>query len=215
MPFMSPLAGTPPGVNTISFTGLPEISTSRPPTWNEPMSRSAIGAWAQPETIETARLRIARTADPPFKLLGFACQFFEPHDFHGERGGIRGSSRDRLPRARDLVPHLGQALGQVVQLAPAPVAGAEPALRRAHRDVGIAGSPVGVAALVVAEGLQAFVAAREIALGLRRDVVLGAGAAAVAQPAEQPADGAGLEADRVPGGVQALVLAQAGAARKN
>src|SRR5216117_628994 len=173
MPFMSTLAGTPPGVNTISFTGLPEISTSRPPTWNEPMSRSAIGAWAQPETIQTARLRIARTADPPFQLLGFACQFFEPQDFHGERGGIRSSSRDRLLRARDVVPHLGQALGQVVELAPALVAGAEPALRRAHGDVGIAGAPVGVAALVVAEGLQALVAAPEIALGLRRDVVLG------------------------------------------
>src|SRR5438132_8076357 len=100
MPFMSTLAGTPPGVNTISFTGLPEISTSRPPTWNEPMSRSAIGAWAQPETIETARLRIARTADPPFNLLGFACQFFEPHDFHGEsseerRVGKEGSDGRR------------------------------------------------------------------------------------------------------------------------
>src|SRR2546423_5259966 len=157
MPFMSTLAGTPPGVNTISFTGLPEISTSRPPTWNEPMSRSTIGASAQPETIQTARLRIARTADPPFQLLGFACQFFEPHDFHRERGGIRSSSRDRLLRAGDLVPHLGQALGQVVQLAPAPVAGAEPALRRAHRDVGKSGSHVGVNAPVVYIGLQAFV----------------------------------------------------------
>src|SRR5256886_16697890 len=117
MSFMSTLAGTPPGVNTISFTGLPEISTPRPPTWNEPMSRSAIGAWAQPEPIETARLRIARTADPPFNLLGFARQFFEPHDFHGERGGIRSSSRDPLPRARDVVPHLREALGQVVELA--------------------------------------------------------------------------------------------------
>src|SRR5438445_1601527 len=56
MPFMSTLAGTPPGVNTTSFTGLPEISTSRPPTWNEPMSRSPIGAWAQPATIKTRRL---------------------------------------------------------------------------------------------------------------------------------------------------------------
>src|SRR5256886_3729390 len=209
------LDGTPPGITAIPFTALPEIPPPRPPTWNEPMSRSAIGAWAQPETIETARLRIARTADPPFQLLGFACQFFEPHDFHGERGGIRSSSRDRLLRARDVVPHLGQALGKVGELAPALVAGAEPALRRAHRDVGISGAPVGVAALVVAEGLQALVAASEIALGLRRDVVLGAGTAVVAEPLERPADGAVLEADRVPVGVQALVLAQAGAARKN
>src|SRR2546426_6777041 len=215
VPFGSTCAGTPPGVNTISFTGLPEISTSRPPTWNEPTSRSAIGAWAQPETIQTARLRIARTADPPFQLLGFARQFFKPHDFHGERGGIRSSSRNRLLRARDLVPHLGQALSQVVELAPALIAGAEPALRRAHRDVGIAGAPVGVAALVVAEGLQALVAASEIALGLRRDVVVGTSAAVVAEPLERPADGAVLEADRVPVGVQALVLARAGAARED
>src|SRR5712691_2290443 len=59
VPFGSTFAGTPPGVNTTSFTGLPEISTSRPPTWNEPMSRSAIGAWAQP-----ARTRIPRTRSP-------------------------------------------------------------------------------------------------------------------------------------------------------
>src|SRR5882762_7206763 len=55
MPFGSTFAGTPPGVNTISFTGLPEISASRPPTWNEPMSRSAIGAWAQPARIRTRK----------------------------------------------------------------------------------------------------------------------------------------------------------------
>src|SRR5713226_9297703 len=46
VPFKSTFAGTPPGVNTTSFTGLPEISTSRPPTWNEPMSRKAIGSAA-------------------------------------------------------------------------------------------------------------------------------------------------------------------------
>src|SRR5436309_15536174 len=98
MPFMSTLAGTPPGVNTISFTGLPEISTSGAPTWNEPTSRSAIGAWAQPETIQTAGLRIARTADPPFQLLGFAREFFKPLDLRGERGGMRGSGRVRWLR---------------------------------------------------------------------------------------------------------------------
>jgi hypothetical protein len=37
----STFAGTPPGVNTTSFTGLPVISTSRPPTWNDPISRRA------------------------------------------------------------------------------------------------------------------------------------------------------------------------------
>src|ERR1700676_3382407 len=44
MPLGSILAGTPPGVKVISLTGLPDISTSRPPTWNEPMSRKAIGS---------------------------------------------------------------------------------------------------------------------------------------------------------------------------
>src|SRR6267378_4227286 len=57
VPFGSTFAGTPPGVNTTSFTGLPESSTSRPPTWNEPMSRSAIGAWAQPARIRIPRMR--------------------------------------------------------------------------------------------------------------------------------------------------------------
>src|SRR2546430_11694530 len=137
MPFMSTFAGTPPGVNTISFTGLPEISTSRPPTWNDPMSRSAIGAWAQPETIETARLRIARTADPPFQLLGFARQVFEPHDFHGDPAGLRRSTPNPLLPARDGVPHPAQAPGQGAELGPAPVSGAQPARRRAHPRVRI------------------------------------------------------------------------------
>src|SRR5215813_6131158 len=46
-PFGSILAGGPPGVNTTSFTGLPLMVTSRPPTWNDPMSLSWIGACAQ------------------------------------------------------------------------------------------------------------------------------------------------------------------------
>src|SRR5882672_5489969 len=212
---MSTLAGTPPGVNTTSFTGLPEISTSRPPTWNEPMSRSAIGAWAQAETIRTRELRIARTADPPFQLLGFARQLFEPRDFHRQRDGVRNSRRERLLRARDLVAHLRQALGQVVELAPALIAGAEARLQRAHGGVAVSRAAVRIAALVGAESLEALVAARHVALGLRRDVVLGAGAAVVAEPLERPAHGAVLEADRVPVGVHALVLAQAGAAREN
>jgi hypothetical protein len=45
LPFGSTLAGTPPGVNTTSFTGWPVISMMRPPIWNEPMSRSAIGSF--------------------------------------------------------------------------------------------------------------------------------------------------------------------------
>src|SRR5688572_33359298 len=55
MPLGSTFAGTPPGVNTTSFTGLPEITTSRPPTWNEPISFSAIGACAQAPSAATAQ----------------------------------------------------------------------------------------------------------------------------------------------------------------
>src|SRR2546425_13015513 len=47
VPFRSTFAGTPPGVNTTSLTGFPETSTSRPPTWNEPMSRRAMGTEVQ------------------------------------------------------------------------------------------------------------------------------------------------------------------------
>src|SRR6266568_9503639 len=43
VPLRSTFAGTPPGVKTTSLTGLPVISTSRPPTWNEPISASTIG----------------------------------------------------------------------------------------------------------------------------------------------------------------------------
>src|SRR6188768_1964550 len=46
MPLGSILAGTPPGVNTTSLTGLPLIATCLPPTWKEPVSRSAIGSAA-------------------------------------------------------------------------------------------------------------------------------------------------------------------------
>src|SRR6266853_1527260 len=109
------------------------------------MSRSAIGAWAQPARIRTKKLGIARTANPPLQLRGFARRLFETHDFHGERGGIRNPSRERFLRARDLLPHLAQSLGQVVELAPALVAGAESGLRRAHRDICISGAAVGVA----------------------------------------------------------------------
>src|SRR6266581_6250194 len=63
VPLRSTFAGTPPGVNTTSLTGFPEISTSRPPTWNEPMSRRAYGAEVQAERIaETVRISCARIA---------------------------------------------------------------------------------------------------------------------------------------------------------
>jgi hypothetical protein len=38
------LAGTPPALNTTSFRGFPDISTTRPPTWKDPMSRKVIGS---------------------------------------------------------------------------------------------------------------------------------------------------------------------------
>ena len=46
MEFTQCHAGTPPGVNTTSLIGWPFTSISLPPTWNEPMSRSAMPCWA-------------------------------------------------------------------------------------------------------------------------------------------------------------------------
>src|SRR5262245_30693484 len=45
-PFGSSLVGGPPGCRTISRTGFPLISTTRPPTWNEPMPRSTMSCSA-------------------------------------------------------------------------------------------------------------------------------------------------------------------------
>src|SRR5467141_2304768 len=157
VPFGSTFAGTPPGVNTTSFTGLPEISTSRPPTWNEPMSRSAIGAWAQAETIRTRELRIARTVGPSFELLGFARQILQPLYFPCTRGRIRNASLERFLRARDFVLQLVEAMREIEDLAPALIAGAEARLQRAHGGVAVSRAAVRIAALVGAESLEALV----------------------------------------------------------
>src|SRR6266513_598013 len=75
VPLRSTFAGTPPGVNTTSFTGLPVISTSRPPTWNEPMSRRALGAEVQAvrsaAIIRIGFVRIALTPSVPIPATGF------------------------------------------------------------------------------------------------------------------------------------------------
>src|SRR3984957_4576039 len=70
MPFGSTLAGTPPGVNVTSLVGLPLISTRRPPTWNEPMSRSAIGsaACAAAVIIKTAAAAASTSRDMKVSL---------------------------------------------------------------------------------------------------------------------------------------------------
>src|SRR5215831_9997757 len=74
-PFGSTLAGGPPGVNTTSFTGLPLIATSRPPTWNELMSLSWIGACVQ----------AARAARTGIVAAGFiVCLFLDR--LYGPRG---------------------------------------------------------------------------------------------------------------------------------
>src|SRR5712691_7710386 len=69
VPFRSTFAGTPPGVNTTSLTGFPEISTSRPPTWNEPMSRRAMGAEVQAvRSAMTTNSGVVRTTCAPVVL---------------------------------------------------------------------------------------------------------------------------------------------------
>ena len=59
-PMGSSFDGGPPGMRTISRTGLPLTSAMRPPTWSEPMPRSTMsssaanaGAAAKPATIAT------------------------------------------------------------------------------------------------------------------------------------------------------------------
>ena len=86
--------------------------------------------------------------------------------------------------AGDLALHVVQAPVQVMQLAAAVVAGEErgSGRRRAGGGVVIAGAAFGEAALVGAEGFQPFIAAGEIARGIRRHAVLRAGAAVVAEP---------------------------------
>src|SRR5262245_44356972 len=58
----------PPGVNTTSFTGWPESTTSRPPMWNEPMSRNANWACEQPAS-NAAETTSAFFILPPGKNL--------------------------------------------------------------------------------------------------------------------------------------------------
>src|SRR5215475_11401482 len=87
-PFGSIFAGGPPGVKTTSFTGLPLIVTSRPPTWKEPMSLSWIGACAQ--AAIAARTGIA--------TAGFiVCLLLD----RGARGGAGTHDATRQPAESD------------------------------------------------------------------------------------------------------------------
>src|SRR5687767_10908259 len=87
--------------------------------------------------------------------------------------------------------------------------------RGAAAGVRLAAAPVGEAALVGAEALQSFVAPGEIAFCLRRDAVLGAGAAMIAQTLERPSARAVLQADGIPVRVQAFAAVEARAARND
>src|SRR5581483_10577885 len=104
VPLRSTFAGTPPGVNTTSFTGLPLIVTSRPPTWNEPMSRSAIGDWlAQPASSRAQRM--AREGmEAPLELV--AAQSAVDRD-HGAGDVAR-------PRRGEEAHQVGDVLGLAV-----------------------------------------------------------------------------------------------------
>jgi hypothetical protein len=79
VPFGSTFAGTPPGVKVTSLTGLPEISTSRPPTWNEPISRSAIGSAALASVADirtaTAETIATRIINPPIVVISLSPPF--------------------------------------------------------------------------------------------------------------------------------------------
>src|SRR5688572_33260954 len=77
----------------------------------------------------------------------------------------------------------------------------------------MAGARLRVAALGRAEGLQAFVASRDIALDVRRDVVLRARAAMVAEALDRTPACAVLQADGIPVGAAAFIFVERGAAR--
>jgi len=77
----------------------------------------------------------------------------------------------------------------LMELAAAVVAGHEILCLglRTSGGIGIAPTPLGVAALVGAERFQAFASAAHIAIRFRRHAVLGAGAAMIAQALERAA----------------------------
>ena len=66
-PFGSSLVNGPPGWRTISRTGLPVISTMRPPTWNEPMPRSTMSSFANAgsATLTAAAIKAKRIIPSP------------------------------------------------------------------------------------------------------------------------------------------------------
>src|SRR6266403_5787241 len=97
--FLNTFAGTPPGVNVTSLTGLPLISTSRPPTWNEPMSRKAMGSAAlaatDVKTVNTAARVTPKISDMitplvPGILRRFPSRDSSEHaaDGHADAGGV-------------------------------------------------------------------------------------------------------------------------------
>src|SRR4029453_174189 len=104
---------------------------------------------------------------------------------------------------------------QVPELAAELVAGLEAGGYggRADAGVGMAAAALREAALVGAEAFQPFVAPGDVALGVGRDAVLGAGAPMRAQALQRLPARAILQADRRPVGVHALRAVHAGAAR--
>jgi hypothetical protein len=63
-------AGGLPRFSVTSRTGLPEISTSLPPTWNDPMPRKVIGSSADAVLIDAAN-KIASQAARILSSQGF------------------------------------------------------------------------------------------------------------------------------------------------
>ncbi len=105
-PFGSSLVSGPPGCRTISRTGLPLISTTRPPTWNEPMPRSTMSCSAATAAVRPAaraaiaimtRCILRPPLDLPFVPEKAGTQFFITLDNISPLGSrLRGNERSML-----------------------------------------------------------------------------------------------------------------------
>src|SRR5262245_6373329 len=168
-----------------------------------------------PELPQSRRSAAFQAGDAGFELGRFARQVLEAFDLGRALARVRDAFLERRLAARDLLLDLAELPVQVIQVAAALVAGLEARRQASGTDaaVGMAGPPLRITALVGAEGLQPFVASRDVALGIGCNGVLGAGAAVRAEALERLPARAVLEADRVPVGAQAFVLVHAGAAR--
>src|SRR5688572_3122088 len=172
----------------------------RPPLRAAAQRKTETGSRGVPEIDLAGALAALGVLDAQFHLLRLARQRLQAVELGGARARIRDAVGQCLLAARNLAFQRTKLTVQVEQLAPALVSAEEIAGERlgAACGVGMAGASLRIAALGRAEGLQAFVAPGEVALGARRHVVLGAGAAMVAETLDRTAARAVLQANRVP-----------------